>query len=242
MKTAVVTGGAKGIGAAIVKKLCREGYSVAINYLSSEEKASALSSALVCEGFDAFTVKADVSDPIEAKKLIDTVITRNGRLDVLVNNAGIEYWGLFDSMSDEELSRVASVDFLGPQLVCRSAVPVMLRQGSGRIINISSVWGQLGASCEVAYSAAKAGVIGFTKALSKELAPSGITVNCVCPGAIETDMLSRFSKDELEAFMEEIPVGRLGMPEDVANAVAFFAAEESSYITGQILGVNGGMV
>jgi len=241
VKTAIVTGGAKGIGAAVVKRLCREGYSVAINYMTSEEKAEALSSSLVCEGFDVFTVRADVSTPEGADKLINEVIARNGRADVLVNNAGIEYWGLFDSMTDEEITKVVSVDFLAPMLVSKRILPSMLAAHSGRIINISSVWGQQGASCEVAYSAAKAGVIGFTKAHAKELAPSGITVNCICPGATDTDMMKRFSPEETEDICSEIPVGRLCRSEEIAAAVAFFADEENAFVTGQILGVNGGM-
>lgn len=242
MKTAIVTGGAGGIGSAIVKRLCREGCSVAINYRTSEEKAEALSSLLNCEGYDVFTVQADVSVPAEAKKLVDTVVARNGSVDILVNNAGVEYWGLFSDMTDGDIARVTAADFTAPHLMCREVIPYMVKNKQGRIVNISSVWGQCGASCEVMYSSAKAGIIGLTKALSQELAPSGITVNCVAPGAIKTSMLDRFSPDELAAFCEDVPVGRLGTPEEVAAAVAFFAADENSYITGQVLGVNGGML
>lgn len=242
MKTAIVTGGAKGIGEAIVKRLCAEGCSVAINYLASEEKASALSSCLVYEGYDAFTVKADVSTPEGAKFLTDSVIARNGRIDVLVNNAGLEYWGLFSDMTDEDIARITAADFTAPHLMCRNVIPYMLKNHDGRIVNISSIWGQTGGSCEVLYSSAKAGIIGMTKALGKELAPSGITVNCICPGATDTDMMKRFSSEEIADICEEIPMGRLATPEEIAAAVSFFTSDETSYITGQILGVNGGSV
>lgn len=242
MKTAIVTGGAKGIGAAVVKELCRNGYSVAINYRSSEEKAFALSSSLVISGYDAFCVKADISVPEEAERLIKTVVERNSGIDVLVNNAGTDSWELFDRVTDEEWDRVIAADLTGCFNCSRAALPFMLKAKYGRIVNIGSIWGQTGASCEVVYSAAKAGVIGMTKALAKETAPSGITVNCVSPGAVDTDMMKRFSPEEIAEFCEEIPMGRLASPEDVAAAVAFFASENAGYITGQVLGVNGGML
>ena len=242
MKTAVVTGGAKGIGAASAERLCQQGFSTAIHYHTSEEKALALSSFLVSKGYDAFPVKADISDPEQVRGMVKTVLERNGRIDVLVNNAGVEQWQLLDTVTDAQWRRVIDTDLSGAFYCCREALPVMLRQKYGRIVNIGSVWGQAGASCEAVYSAAKAGVIGLTKALAKETALSGITVNCVCPGAIDTDMMKRFSEAEVAAFCEEVPMGRLGSPEEVAHAVAFFASEQASYITGQVLGVNGGMI
>ncbi len=242
MKTALVTGGAKGIGAAAVKKLCENGYSVAINYLSSEEKALALSSALICEGYDVFTLRADVSDPAQANGMINAVISRNGRLDVLVNNAGIDGQQLFDTVSDSDWQKMLGTDLTGVFNCCRAALPHMLSAKYGRIINISSMWGQVGASCEVAYSAAKAGVIGLTKALAKEAGPSGITVNCVAPGAVETDMMAHFSAEDIAALCEEIPLGRLGRPEEIADVIAFLAGDGAAYITGQVIGVNGGMI
>lgn len=242
MKTAVVTGGAKGIGAASAELLCQQGFSTAIHYHTSEEKALALSSFLVSKGYDAFPVKADISDPEQVRAVIRTVLERNGRIDVLVNNAGVEQWQLLDTVTDEQWRSVIDTDLSGAFYCCREVLPVMLRQKYGRIVNVGSVWGQVGASCEAVYSAAKAGVIGLTKALAKETALSGITVNCVCPGAVDTDMMKRFSEAEIAAFCEEVPMGRLGSPEEVAHAVAFFASEQASYITGQVLGVNGGMV
>ncbi len=242
MKTAVVTGGAGGIGAAVCERLCRDGFSVAVNRCRSEAKAASLVKRLTQSGFDAFAVKGDVSVSADADALIQAVFCRNGRIDVLVNNAGIAVRSLFDETSDEQWRRVTDTNLTGVFNCSRAASKHMLRQKSGRIINISSMWGQTGASCEVAYSASKAGVIGLTKALAKELAPSGITVNCVSPGVVDTDMMSSFSQEERRLIAEDIPLGRFASPEDIANAVAFFADERSAYITGQILGVNGGAV
>lgn len=242
MKTAVVTGGAGGIGAAVCERLCRDGFSVAVNRCRSEEKAASLVKRLTQSGFDAFAVSADVSRSSEADLLINAAVERNGRIDVLVNNAGISVRSLFDETSDEQWRRVTDTNLTGVFNCSRAASKHMLRQKSGRIINISSMWGQTGASCEVAYSASKAGVIGLTKALAKELAPSGITVNCVSPGVVDTDMMSSFSQEERCLIAEDIPLGRFASPEDIANAVAFFADGRSAYITGQILGVNGGAV
>ena len=241
MRTAVVTGAAGGIGSATATALCRQGFRTAIHYHTSEEKALALSSFLVSKGYDAFTVQADVTDPAQVRAMMRTVLECCGRIDVLVNNAGVDHWQLFDTVTDGQWRAVLDTDLSGVFYCCREALPVMLRQKYGRIVNIGSVWGQVGASCEAVYSAAKAGVIGLTKALAKETALSGVTVNCVCPGAIATDMMKRFSEAETAAFCEEIPMGRLGTPEEVAHAVAFFATEQASYITGQVLGVNGGL-
>lgn len=242
MRTAIVTGGAKGIGAAAVRLLCEQGFRTAINYHTSEEKALALSSFLVSKGYDAFPVKADVTDPAQVREMVKTVLSRCSSIDVLVNNAGIDHWQLFDTVTDEQWRRVIDADLTGAFNCCREVLPVMVRQKYGRIVNVASVWGQVGASCEAVYSAAKAGVIGLTKALAKEVALSGVTVNCVSPGAIATDMMRRFSEAEISAFCEEVPMGRLGTPEEAARAIAFFASEEASYITGQVLGVNGGMI
>lgn len=241
-KTALVTGGAKGIGAETVKKLCDDGFSVAVNYNSSEQRAYAFCSELASLGYDVFPVKCDVSSPDEVRKMICTVKDRFGRIDVLVNNAGISLWGLFDTVSDSEWEKTVDINLKGAFNCSREVLPLMLSNKYGRIINISSVWGQVGASCEAVYSATKAGIIGLTKALSKEYAPSGITVNCVSPGVIDTEMMNRFSAEEKAEICEEIPVGRMGSAREVALAVSFFADEASSYITGQILGVNGGMV
>ncbi len=241
-KTALVTGGAKGIGAATVKKLCEDGFTVAVNYLNSEQRAYALCSELADMGYDAFPVKCDVASSDEVSEMFSLIREKAGDVDVLVNNAGVSHWGLFQNVTDGEWNRVIDINLKGTFNCCREALPAMIRKNYGRIINISSVWGQEGASCEVIYSASKAGVAGLTKALAKECALSGVTVNCICPGVIETDMMNRFSDVEKKQICEDIPMGRMGIPEDVAHAVSFFASEKCSYITGQILGVNGGMV
>lgn len=241
-KTALVTGGAKGIGAAIVKKLCEDGFTVAVNFFNSEQRAQALCSELTCAGFDVFSVKGDVSSSEDVGNMFSCIKERAGNVDVLVNNSGISLWGLFQDTKESEWESVIDTNLKGTFNCCREALPSMINNNYGRIINISSVWGQIGASCEAVYSASKAGIIGLTKALAKESALSGVTVNCVCPGVIDTDMMNRFSEEEKNDICEEIPMGRMGTPEEVAEAVSFFASEKASYITGQILGVNGGTV
>lgn len=241
-KTALVTGGSRGIGAAVVRKLCLDGFRVAINYNLSEQRANDLCSELCSEGFEVIALKCDVSSPDEVKRLFAEINKVFGGIDVLVNNAGISLWGLFDETTDAQWNEVIDINLKGTFNCCREALAYMLSEKHGRIINISSVWGQTGASCEAVYSASKAGIIGLTKALAKEYAPSNITVNCVSPGVIETDMMNRFSTEEKEAICEDIPFGRMGTPEEVASAVSFFASEQACYITGQVLGVNGGLV
>lgn len=241
MKTAVITGASKGIGAAIAVAFAKEGYKVVINYNKSEERALSLCKILNdTYPTEAICVKADVSTSCGAKKLIADTVAAFGGIDVLVNNAGIAQQKLFTDITDEDWQNIISTDLSSVFYVCREAVPFMVRQKSGSIVNISSIWGETGGSCEVHYSAAKAGVIGLTKALSKELALSGITVNCVCPGVIRTDMLNGFSEEDLSALAKETPVCRLGTPKDVAQAVLYLALN-SGYVTGQVLGVNGGM-
>lgn len=234
MKTALVFGATGGIGEAVVRRLHRDGYKTAIGYCRSEEKAKALAAEL-----SAFCVQCDQSDPASVNNAVQAVYEQFGSLDLLVNCAGISEWGLFDMLSDEAWQRLRGVNFDGVVFACRAAVPLMVRQKSGSIVNIGSVWGETGASCEVAYSACKAGISGLTKALAKELAPSGITVNCVAPGAVQTAMMNRFSQQEITALCEEIPLGRMANPAEIADAVAFLA--NARYITGQILGVNGGL-
>lgn len=241
MKTAVITGASKGIGAATAIAFAKEGFRVVINYNTSEERAQALCKILNdTYPTEAVCVKADVSTSAGAKKLINEAISAFGDIDVLVNNAGIAQQKLFTDITDDDWQKMLSTDLSSVFYVSREAVPFMISKKSGSIVNISSIWGETGGSCEVHYSAAKAGVIGLTKALAKELAPSGITVNCVCPGVIRTDMLVDFSAEDLADLAEETPVGRLGSPKEVAEAVLFLAAN-SGFITGQSLGVNGGM-
>ena len=233
MKTALVTGGTGGIGQAVCRRLAAEGYFVYINYFRAEEKAAALASEI-----HGSALRFDVSDPISVRN----AFSQTGYIDLLVNNAGISEIDLFTSVSDEKAARILSIDLAGTMNCSRTALPEMIRRKSGNIINISSMWGQVSASCEVDYSAAKAGIIGFTKALAKEVAPSGIRVNCIAPGFIMTEMNSHFSAEDLELIREDIPLGIFGKPEHIADAAAFLASSQAEYITGQVLAVNGGMV
>lgn len=233
MKTALVTGGTGGIGQAICRQLARDGYYVIVNYLNSKEKAETLAGEI-----SGKALKFDVADRDE----VERISRQTGKIDLLVNNAGISEIDLFTSIPHEKSRRIMDVNLNGTLNCSRAFLPSMIHEKSGCIINISSMWGQVGASCEVDYSATKAGIIGFTKALAKEVAPSGIRVNCVSPGFIMTEMNSRFTDEELDGIREEIPLGFFGTPEHVANTVSFLSSEKAGYITGQVIAVNGGMV
>lgn len=233
MKKAVVTGGSGGIGSAICRALAENGYYVYVGYASSAEKAELLAAEIGGE-----PLKLDVS----CAESIKAACEKTGAVNLLVNNAGISEIDLFTAISEEKSSRIINVNLVGAMELTRKLLPSMIREKSGCIINISSMWGEVGASCEVDYSASKAGIIGFTKALAKEVAPSGIRVNCISPGFIMTEMNSRFSAEDLELIREEIPLGIFGEPRHIADAVVFLASEKAEYITGQIIGVNGGMV
>ncbi len=231
MRRALVTGGSRGIGAAVCRALARDGFEVLVNYREREREALELAEAL-----RGRAVGFDVSD----SAAVDAFFEAEGPVDAVVANAGIALWKLFQDTTDGEWQRIFAVNTEGVFNVCRRAVPGMLRGGWGRIVTVSSMWGVRGASMETAYSASKAAVIGLTKALAKELGPSGITVNCVCPGVIDTDMNRFLDAETLEALREETPLGRLGAPEDVAETIAFFCSEKASFITGQVLSVAGG--
>ena len=233
MKKALVTGGCGGIGEAICRALASEGYKVYINYAHSKEKAEK-----IAEEINGQALRFDVSETHEVKEAFSAL----GRLDLLINNAGISEIDLFTSISQNKADDILSINLKGAMNCARAVLPEMIKAKKGNIINISSMWGQCGASCEVDYSASKAGLIGFTKALAKEVAPSGIRVNCVSPGFIMTDMNNRFSDDDLALIREEIPLGFFGKPSHIADAVAFLASDRSEYITGQVIAVNGGMV
>ena len=244
MKTVLVTGGSRGIGKAIVYAFANAGYNVILNYNQSEQSAKNIVEDLKdCKGVVEM-FKADVSRREEVDAMIEYVNKEFGGIDVVVNNAGISHIGLFDETTEEEMRRVLDVNLMGVFNVTQSALKeCMLAKKDGAIINISSIWGIAGASCEVAYSASKAGVIGLTKGLAKELAPSNITVNAIAPGAIATDMIYKeYSEEEIELIEKEIPIGRLGTPIEIANLVLYLASDNARYITGQVISPNGGMV
>ena len=194
------------------------------------------------DGCDAEWFQMDVTDPSSVERTVTSIAERMGPPTRLVNNAGIARQALFTDSSDEQTMQLINTDLVGAMRVTKAILPYMIRAKRGAIVNISSMWGQVGASCEVDYSAAKAGVIGFTKALAKETAPSGVRVNCVAPGCVDTAMMAGFSREDLDALCDEIPMGRIGQPSEIAEAVAFLLSDAASYITGQVLGVNGGMI
>ena len=240
-KVAVVTGASRGIGKAIAKKLALQGAKVIINYNGSEEKALAVKAEIEEAGGQAVVYQCNVADYAACEIFIQTVIKEQGSLDILVNNAGITRDGLLMKMSEEDFDQVVNTNLKGAFHTMRFAARQMLKQRSGRIINMSSVVGVSGNAGQVNYAASKAGVIGMTKSAARELASRGVTVNAVAPGFISTDMTSVLSDKVKEAAEGQIPLGRFGKPEDVAAAVAFLASEEAEYITGQVLHVDGGM-
>ena len=240
-KTALVTGGAKGIGAAICRSLANDGYRIALNYNNSFESAKKLKEEL-SELTHIEIFKADVSDSSEVEKMFSGIENVFGGVDLLVNNAGISQQALFTDITDEMWQKMIGVNLTGAFNCCRRALPYMISKKNGKIINITSMWGEVGASMEVHYSASKAGLIGLTKALAKEVGLSGITVNAISPGVIETDMMSQFSEDDKKILADETPLGVLGNTEDIASAVSFLASEKAHFITGQVLSVNGGFI
>ena len=242
MKTALVTGGGRGIGASICERLAREGYRVYINYNESETAAGKLADRLLAEGLDAEAIRADVTDAEAVRRMMGTILAKSGRIDLVVNNAGVSHYGMIQDVTDEEWDRVFDINVKGTFHVCREAARAMYWNRSGRIINIASMWGICGASCESVYSASKAAVIGFTKSLAKEFGPTGITVNCVAPGATDTDMMKELPKEASELLKEETPLGRIADPSEIAGIVAFLASEDAGFVTGQVISPNGGLV
>ncbi len=239
--TALITGAGHGIGRAIALRLAKEGIHIVINYSSSEDEAAELAREAEAFGVETLLVKADISKEEETAKLFEKALTISGRVDILVNNAGITRDNLLLRMSEEDFDRVMDINLKGSFLCMKKAARIMLKQRYGRIINISSVVGLRGNAGQVNYAASKAGLIGMTKSLAKELASRNITVNALAPGMIETKMSEQMSDAAKKVMLERIPAGRIGRPEDVANAAAFLASEEASYITGQVLCVDGGM-
>lgn len=237
-KVALVTGGAKGIGEAIIKRLFNDGYKVAFTYNSSEEKAQALCTEM---GSDCRAYKLDITDSSAVSTVVEDIENDFGEICVLVNNAGIAEQALFTDITDEMWHKMINTNLSGAFYCSRAVLKYMINRKSGKIINISSIWGETGGSCEVHYSASKSGLIGMTKALAKEVGLSGITVNSVSPGVILTDMTSHFDEDTMNALKEETPLNRIGTPKDVAGAVSFLASSDADFITGQNISVNGGM-
>ena len=237
MKTVLITGGSRGIGAATARRFAAAGYRVAINYNRSEREALKLA-----EELGGTAVRADVGDPDQVQEMVDNVLDKFCQLDILVCNAGIAQQKLFGDLTNEDWKKIFTVNVEGVFYTIRAALPHMLHRKAGRIVTVSSMWGQVGGSCEVAYSASKAAVIGLTKALAKEIGPSGITVNCVAPGVIATEMNAGLSTEDLEALRNETPLESIGKPEDVAESIFFLASDAARCITGQTLAPNGGLI
>ena len=241
-RTVLITGGSRGIGAACVGAFARAGWSVVFLYRRAEEAAEPLCARLRGEGLDVSCRRCDVSRRDEVFRTVDDLMRTYHRFDALVNNAGVAHIGLFTDMTEEQWDALFAVNVKGAFNVTQAVLPGMISQGSGAIVNVSSMWGEVGASCEVAYSAAKAALIGMTKALAKEVGPSGVRVNCVSPGVVDTDMNAELTEADLAALAEETPLGRIGRAEEVANATLYLCDEGASFITGQTLGVSGGLV
>ena len=237
MKTVLITGGSRGIGRAMVEAFSKKGYVVAFTYKNSAEEAERLSSEI-----GAVAIRADSASESDVNSAVKNVIEKLGRVDCLVNNAGVSSFSLFTDLSLEDWNNTLAVNLTGAFLYSKAVIPDMLKRKEGRIINVSSMWGLVGSSCEVHYSTAKAGLIGMTKALAKELGPSGITVNAIAPGVINTDMNKNISSEDMEALKEDTPMMRIGEGADVATAALFLASEEASFITGDVLNVSGGFV
>ena len=241
-KTVLITGASRGIGAETARIFAEKGYAVGVNYRNSKEKAESLATELRGLGVPVKLYHADVSRRDQVDRMVEDFLGDFGRMDVLVCNAGIARQELFTDVTESAWREMLGVNLDGVFHCCQAALPDMIRRKAGKIITLSSMWGQVGASCEVAYSAAKAGVIGLTKALAKEVGPSGVTVNCVAPGVIETEMNGLLSQETKDALAEETPLERMGTPRDVAEAIWFLASEAGSFFTGQVLAPNGGFI
>ena len=237
-KTVIVTGGSRGIGAAIVRKLAENGYNVVLNYNKSEEIAKYIKKELTDKGYNVEIFKADVSKREQVKSLVDFTIEKFKTIDVLINNAGISQTKLFTDITDEDWNNMINTNLNSVFYMSQEVVPYMINKKDGLIINISSIWGSVGASCEVHYSVAKAGVDAMTKSLAKELGLSNIRVNSLAPGIIDTDMNKYLSEDEKKEIKKEIPLGKIGMPEDIAKCVKWLI--EDNYVTGQVIRIDGG--
>lgn len=237
MKSVFITGGSRGIGKAMVELFSENGYKVAFTYKSSDSEAMALS-----EKYSALAIKADSESEEEINAAAERALSALGSVDCLINNAAVSSFSLFTDIKTEEWNSIFSVNVTAPFLYTRALLPQMINRKSGRIINISSMWGVVGSSCEVAYSATKSALIGMTKALAKEVGPSGITVNAIAPGVIDTKMNSALSEEDMEALKNDTPLMRIGSAKEVAEAALFLASDAASFITGAVLNVNGGYI
>ena len=241
-KTVLITGASRGIGAAAAREFARAGWAVAVNYCRSEDRAHAMVEELRREGHTALMVRADVSDRTQVGEMVDNVLENFCQLDTLVCNAGVGLTGMFCDMTQEQWRRLFAVNVEGTIHCIQAVLPHMVNRKAGKIITLSSMWGVTGGSCEAGYSATKGAVIALTRALAKELGPSGITVNCVAPGVVDTEMNGNLGPQDLAALAEETPLGRIGTPEEVARVLLFLAGEGGDFLTGQVLQPNGGLV
>ena len=241
MKTVLITGASRGIGRASAEYFADNGWRVVVNYNSSEAAANELVDAIVQKGGEAYAFRADVGKTDECKALVEYAISvGGGKLDALVNNAAIDAFAPFDMLSKDDERRMFDVNLFGAMDCTRFALPYMVRERDGSIVNISSIWGRVGASCEVQYSTTKAALIGFTKALAKEVGTSGVRVNCIAPGIIDTDMNNTLTKEDIDEFLTAVPLGRMGTPFEVAQSVYYMST--ATYVTGQVLGIDGGYI
>lgn len=241
-KTAIITGASRGIGRACAEKLAREGYAVCINYLERRDKAEELRDRLTAEGYRAMIYQADVADKAAVNAMADAVRAQFGPISLLVSNAGTAGQMQFQDVTEAQWNRYFDVNVKGAYNAVQAVLPDMLHAHAGSIVTVSSMWGLRGASCEVVYSATKAALIGLTRSLAMELAPTGIRVNCVAPGVINTDMVQVLGQETLDELAQMTPLGRLGTAEDIAEAVWYFASANSSFVTGQVLTADGGFI
>ncbi|MDE6614546.1 MAG: SDR family oxidoreductase [Clostridia bacterium] len=242
MKTAIISGASRGIGKMSAIALAKEGYRVIVNYLNSQADADNVCEYINSMGGNAIPYKADMADSAQIASMVDFVKKNYGGIDLLVANAGIGHNALLIDHSDDIIRKIIDINLTGVITICREVGKIMLSQKSGNIITISSMWGQVGGSCESVYSATKGGIIAFTKAIAKEFSLSGVRVNCIAPGFIDTDINSRLSAADKQALIQEIPLSRAGTTQDIADAVVWLASEKASYITGQVLAINGGLI